>query len=428
MTLKSAMSAALLAFGAAPFVAPASLAQAPVAQAPRALELGSDERGAVTALQAAAAGIDRAAQDGALVAARAAVRSAAGRYALGHYQFAIGRARGDRTMQNQAVDLMVESGLASAAELPALLSDQAMRAYAASEMLRTDRLLARIVELQPANPIALADYGQFKSRLANRGPQAVADRTLAVSLFQRALAASEATGRPAPQGWYLRALAVGYDSTRPPIGAVQLAPQAIGFARALVNAYPAPANWRDALMAYRDLVPPDPALDLDVRRLMRATQALSGERDYAEYADVLIRANQFGEARAVLDEGVSRGVLEAAKPAVAQLLATANRRQAADRAGLAAAGTQAQAAATGTPARTAADAYWGFGQYGEAADLYRVALQKGGEDPNLVNLRLGAALGLAGRRPEAEAALRAVTGVRADLAGFWLIWLARRPV
>jgi hypothetical protein len=34
---------------------------------------------------------------------------------------------------------------------------------------------------------------------------------------------------------------------------------------------------------------------------------------------------------------------------------------------------------------------------------------------------------MAGRRPEAEAALRLVTGPRADLAGFWLLWLARRP-
>ena len=55
------------------------------------------------------------------------------------------------------------------------------------------------------------------------------------------------------------------------------------------------------------------------------------------------------------------------------------------------------------------------------------ALQKGGEDANLVNTRLGAALALAGRRAEAEAAFRAVTGPRADLAGFWLAWLARRP-
>ena len=32
-----------------------------------------------------------------------------------------------------------------------------------------------------------------------------------------------------------------------------------------------------------------------------------------------------------------------------------------------------------------ADAYFGYGQYAEAAELYRAALQKGGEDANLVN-------------------------------------------
>jgi hypothetical protein len=36
------------------------------------------------------------------------------------------------------------------------------------------------------------------------------------------------------------------------------------------------------------------------------------------------------------------------------------------------------------------------------------ALQKGGQDPNLINLPPGALLALASRRPEAEAALRAV--------------------
>ena len=56
---------------------------------------------------------------------------------------------------------------------------------------------------------------------------------------------------------------------------------------------------------------------------------------------------------------------------------------------------------------------------------YRAALQKGA-DANLANLRLGAALAMAGQRAEAEAALRAVTGTRADLANYWLLWLAGR--
>jgi hypothetical protein len=36
------------------------------------------------------------------------------------------------------------------------------------------------------------------------------------------------------------------------------------------------------------------------------------------------------------------------------------------------------------------------------------------------------ALALAGQKAEAETALRAVTGPRAGLANYWLLWLAQR--
>jgi hypothetical protein len=58
--------------------------------------------------------------------------------------------------------------------------------------------------------------------------------------------------------------------------------------------------------------------------------------------------------------------------------------------------------------------------------LYRAALQKGGVDPGIANLRLGLALALADNRAEAETAFRAVTGTRAELASLWLAWLAQR--
>jgi len=405
---KTAALAAILALGGLPLLAPPAQGQA---QAPRELNLSRDERNALNALQAAAAGADRAAQDSALAAARTVARGADAHYGVAHYQFEIGRARGDVAMQVQAIDALVNSGVAQPGELPGLLAHQAGRAFSGGDFERTDRLLERMLAVQPNNPIVLADYGQLKARRGQRAE--------AVTYLQRAIAAQEATGRPAPEGWHLRALALAFDG--------RMAPQSIVAARGLVAAYPSPVNWRDGLLVYRELSNPDPALDLDARRLMRAASALAGERDYLEFAEALNRASLFGEAKAVLDEGISRNMLEAAKPIVAQAMTAASRRAAADRATLPRLRTQAQAGATGAPARTGADAHFAFGQYGEAAELYRLALQKGGEDSNLVNFRLGASLALAGRRPEAEAALRTVTGPRADLAGFWLAWLARRP-
>ena len=72
------------------------------------------------------------------------------------------------------------------------------------------------------------------------------------------------------------------------------------------------------------------------------------------------------------------------------------------------------------------DAFYGYGDYAQAAELYRAALQKSGVDASLVNMRLGEALARAGQRAEAEAAFQAVTGPRAELASLWRLWLSQR--
>ena len=407
MTASKVRLAVLLA-GCGLALANAAIAQQPAA-AP-ALNLTREERTAIAALQAAAAAPDRAAQDAALQAARAVARSANARYAVGNLQFQIARQRGDAQAMAAAADEMIASGVPQGAELSALLASQASRAFSANDLQRLDRTMARMVELQPNNPAILADAGQVKARLG--------DRAAAVALLQRALAAHRAAGRPAPEAWYHRAIALAVEG--------RMVPQSVSLARELVAAYPELANWRDALLTYRQAAQGDPALDLDIRRLALAAGGLAGERDYLEHAQAFVRAHP-GEAKAFLDEGVSRGMLDASEAVVRQALAAANPAAARERSGLAAARTRALAAAEGAPALAAGDAHFGHGQYVQAAELYRAALQKGGQDPNLVNSRLGAALALAGQRAEAEAALRLVTGARAELAGFWLAWLASRP-
>ncbi len=422
MKALTALTAALLATGGLSLAASDARAQAP-----RSLNLSREERDAIAALQTAANGMDRTAQDAALGAARARAQGMPARYAVAHYQFQIGRQRNDNAMQMQGAQAMIESGLATPEEAAGLTAYLAGRALAGRDTSITDRLIARLVELQPTNGAVLADYGQFTAaQLAGaRAPAALSIRTNAVSLFQRAVAADQAAGRVSPESWYLRGLALAYDGTRPPVNALSFRTPALAFARGLVAGYPTPSNWHDALAVYRDLAD-DPALDLDIRRLMRAAGVLAGERDYMEFADALATARMVGEARAVIDEGLQRNMVETARIAPALAARIAPRAVAADRAALAGLRARAQSG-TGTAARSAADNFYAFGQYADAATLYGLALQKGGEDPNLVNLRLGASLALAGRRPEAEAALRLVTGPRADLAGFWLTWLARRP-
>ena len=96
-----------------------------------------------------------------------------------------------------------------------------------------------------------------------------------------------------------------------------------------------------------------------------------------------------------------------------------------DRASLASEESRANSSPSGTLAIKLADAYAGYGDYAKAVSLYRAALAKSGVDANLVNTRLGIALAASGDKAGAEAAFKAVTGPRAELANLWVSWLSR---
>ena len=145
-------------------------------------------------------------------------------------------------------------------------------------------------------------------------------------------------------------------------------------------------------------------------------------------ATALDQAGLPAEAKAVIDEGVTRRIVSANDSAPRALLTSTGPRITRERSALAGQLSQARAAtATATQARTVADTLLAHGRHAEAAELYRLALGRTGEDPGLLNTRLGIALAMAGQRAEAEAAFRAASGPYADLAGLWGIWLARQP-
>ena len=367
-------------FGAGVLIGTAAQAQAPAPQPlmqqpiGRSLNLGREERLALQALETAARLPDRAAQDAALAAARAAVRSDDGRYALGHYQLEIARTRQDVAMAAQAVDAMVGSGIATSDELASLLVNQAGRAYQEGEYVRAERLLSRAAEASPNNHSILADTAQVKSQIGSayardprRNAEAQAAYSEAVTMLRRAIELQR-TQRPAGARELVSARARHF--VRPQSRAATASPS---------RATSSPLSERPQLARrparLSRAAPPDPALDLDIKRLMRATQALAGERDYLDYVEAL-RPAPAGPAwparrKAVLDEGVSRGMLDAAEPRVRQQTTEINRRPRPSAAHSAGAVPRRSRRRPAPPARAAADAYFGGGQYAEAAELYQ---------------------------------------------------------
>lgn len=379
-----------------------------------ALNLNAQERAALVALQTAAAGTDRVAQDAAIAAARTAVSGADGRYAFAGLLFRVGRQRSDNTMLLEAVTGLIASPQVPAAEQLQYLRIQYELARTAGQDAVAERALARLAELEPGNATTQAALAQNR---ISQGRVAEGLRAL-----QAAIQAQQASGTPAPESWHRFALRTAFDSREPAVRA-----QALPIARGLVSAYPTPVNWRDALTITREIGGYDPGAQLDISRLLLAAGALAGERDYYEFANTLNSGGYPGEAKAVLDAGIRARMVDAARSPFRELLTTTNGRLAADRADLPVSQRSALAAATGTPALRTGDAFLGYGRYPEAIALYRAALLKGGVDANVVNTRLGIALALGGQRAEAETAFRAVTGPRAEIAQFWMLWLQRRP-
>lgn len=374
-------------------------------------QLSREEGAAITPLLEAVRAQDWAAAQAALPAAQQGASSPYGRFVVGQLQLQVGSNTNNAQLQSQAVDAMLASGAAPDTARPALERAQVDFAIQNENYPVAETGLTRMVEAAPNDAQLLTRLAQVKLRL-NKGDEAL-------TLFRRAIEIGSANGGRAPEEAYRRALAATYQARQ--------AQPSIELARQLVTAYPTPTNWRDALVIYKELGGVQGTVELDLYRLMRAAGALTSEADFVLFAEQLNRGGLPGEAKAVLDQGVSRNVLRAGGPQAA-LQANVNGAVAEDRAGLAGQRAGATAAPEARRALGLADAFAGYGQYAEAIPLYRAALTKTGADAGMINTRLGAALAQAGQRAEAEAAFRAVTsGPYQQLAGYWLLWLQQRP-
>jgi Flp pilus assembly protein TadD len=395
---KFALGAALALIAAAP------------AAAQQTAQLNKGERAAMLALRTALEAKNYPAATSALAAAQSAASSSYARYLASALQLRLGAETSNHGLQATAIDSMISSGAAPAAELPQLYRAQGTLLLQAGKYERAEAVLTRASELSPNDPELLLALAEIKS--IRKKPREM------VPLMERAIDLRRASGQPVPESWYKHAAAVAL--------ANRAMPQAMRFSRELVAAYPTQENWRDAVLVHRDAAAADPVSRIDALRLLRATKSLAGERDYLELAQTLSGAGLNAEAKAVLDQGVGAGMVDPAKATFKELLAETGKKAAADRKALAGLEKKAMAAATGVDALSAADAHLAAGEYTQAATLYQAAIQKGSVDAGVAATRLGIAHAMAGRRAEAETAFRTLSGPRAELASLWLVWLGQR--
>lgn len=237
----------------------------------------------------------------------------------------------------------------------------------------------------------------------------------AVAEVDRAIKASKAAGRKAPEDWYKFAI--------PKVNQLGDRAQMVEWLNRYIQDYPTVKNWRWAVQVFRQGTPaggPSEKVEkLDLYRLMRATNTLADRGDYADYAYSAQTAGLPWEAVSVIDEGRKNGKIPAGDADAGRIYTSAQ-------AGVKSEGSlegsvkTANAAATGKVAGHTADAFMASGNYARALELYDVAAKKGGVDANEVNLHRGIALVRLGRKDEAKAAFQQVnSGPYANLALLW---------
>jgi hypothetical protein len=353
---------------------------------------------------------DYATAKAALPALQAAATTDDDKYAAASFALQIAQGTNDQAALGAAVDAMLASGKAPADLQVQLYTAQGQTAFNAGKLDAADRAFTQVNTLKPNDPDVLISLAAVKSR-ENQAPAAL-------QYTDQAIAAKKAAGQAVDEDWYRRALSIAYDGKQPQ-GVVKYGLQ-------LVDAYPRADIWRIALQTYRDTSQLDPQVDLDTLRLMRATNSLAGERDYYEYANTALNKGFPGEAKAVIDQGMSSNMVDnkalATSKALAEIKSIAGPKIAADKADLPNSEKRARAAANGNIAYQTGDAYLGYAMYPQAIELYKVALQKGGSDANVVNLHLGEAQALSGDKASAAASFAKVSGQNQVLAQYWTLY------
>jgi tetratricopeptide (TPR) repeat protein len=373
-------------------------------------------RTALVEVQAALTANDTATAATKIAAAKAAVQNDDDRYAVGSLTYELGRKTSDNAKLLEGIDAMLASGKVNPADQANFYSSQGKIAYQLKDYPKAATALEQAMKLGSTDQDLLPVLVEAK--------HASGQTAAALTLLQEGIAQRTSANQPVPAEWYGRgiSIALANKSSNPAdTAAINSAGQKL--TQQWVSAYPTRSNWRDTMIIYRDTnrVPAD--IELDVYRLMRTAGALKGEADYMDYVQAIYQRFP-AEANAVLAEGIAAGMVKLSTSQTAREINDLTKSKlAADRASLAAAAKSANAAPTGRGALSTADAYLGYKEWATAIELYRVALAKGGVDANVVNIHLGQALAASGQKEEARKAFQAVTGPRAALAQYWLIFL-----
>jgi tetratricopeptide (TPR) repeat protein len=310
-----------------------------------------------------------------------------------------------QSVQIQALELSLASNRVPVASRASFWSALANAATNMGDNAKAASAFQNVLRYDPNNGDALirAADGHFRASNNDAGYEAAS----------RAFRTLSDAGLEIPTSWHAVPFRAAYQSND--------VPRVVEFGVAFVRSHPTPVNWNEVLRVLQTAGRLEDQSNLDLLRLMRATNGLDAN-SINEYIQLAAQRGLPGEAQAIYDASVAGSAIPANQEIASQIASGIP----GDRAGLAESEAAARSAATGRVALNTADAYASYGERAKALEMYQVAIDKGGIEAGVVNLRRGALFYAAGQTDQARAAFEAVTGDRAAHAAFWLQWLDER--
>jgi len=385
------------------------------------LNITPDVLKALQTAQKSAEAQDFAAAKTAIAEADSKAASNDDKYQIGAIKLNTGIAAKDEAMKMEGLNQMLDSGLTppeQAGQFNAVAADAALaqKNYDVA-IQRGQAALAAGYKAEAVQPtIAQAYFGKAGTTNTTAEP-ARGFTQQGLAALKAAADATKAAGQQVPAQWYQ----IGVSRAE----AAKL-PDVTEWAKMSYQADPSGQNLRTLVRLFQRANPNITNREnLDVLRLLGASDGLVVAQDFTEYAEMASKTGIYGEVKTVIDKGRSKGVLNANQGA--DVYQSAVPKIAGDKSTLGSAEADAQKAANGKIAAATADAYLGYGDYAKAASMFELAKQKGGVDADEVNTRLGIAKTLGGDTAGAKAAFEAVQGgARKQIAGLWLAYLGTK--
>lgn len=344
---------------------------------------------------------DAAALQAAVTAGQAAATTNDDKYFLGFYTLQLGILTKNEALQEQGLDTALDSGLTPPADQGLYNFYSGRFAYMKKDYPKAQKRLEAAKAAGSAEtslPMLLMDTYLSQNQV---------DQGLAVA--KAAIAADQAAGRVPSEELFVR-----------PAKALQAAKRTDDLLDILtlrVRAYPIPAVWRNTLYILLQQSGGDKDLNIDVLRLMSATNSMAERGEYLEYAALATEAGFPGEVVAVVKQGINKKIFTEKDERFGSILTTQTERANSDRPGLFADAAKPVTAANAKSARATGDALVGFGDPAKAIPFYESVAAT---DP-VALYRLGVAQALAGQTDAAVSTFSKVQGNRARLAQLWTI-------